>query len=149
MQGCHKTSWVDDRLTYVLRCCPLKSGDIVVMSVSSLWFFLPWVTDRWWAKGLRRDGFRSAIQGSRAVILLFWWEACVCVDSQRPDGEQMWGDRRSGTEPEQLGEIKNNSIPRDWGNYRGGMGSWCGDREIKPCDLCVRERERDSKVLYL
>lgn len=38
--------------------------------------------------------------------------------TRRPDGEQMWEGRRAGTEPEQLGEIKNNSIPGDWGNYR-------------------------------
>lgn len=36
---------------------------------------------------------------------------------QRPDGEQMWEGRRLGSQPEQLGEIKNNSIPGDWGNY--------------------------------
>lgn len=46
---------------------------------------------------------------------------------QRPDGEQMWEGRRSGTEPEQLGEIKNKSIPRDWGNYRGLDG---GERGV-------------------
>lgn len=57
---------------------------------------------------------------------------------QQPDGEQMWEGRRSGTEPEQLGEIKNKSIPRDWGNYIGvdGRGGECSyrDREKKPCE---------------
>lgn len=33
------------------------------------------------------------------------------------DREQMWEGRRLGIQPEQLGEIKNNSIPGDWGNY--------------------------------
>lgn len=41
---------------------------------------------------------------------------------QRPDREQMWEGRRLGSQPEQLGEIKNNSIPRDWGNYSGKEG---------------------------
>lgn len=36
---------------------------------------------------------------------------------QRLDREQMWEGRRPGSQPEQLGEIKNNSIPGDWGNY--------------------------------
>lgn len=41
---------------------------------------------------------------------------------QRPDREQMWEGRRLGSQPEQLGEIKNNSIPGDWGNYSGREG---------------------------
>lgn len=45
------------------------------------------------------------------VQALFVWTP------QRPDGEQMWEGRRLGRQPEQLGEIKNNSIPGDWGNY--------------------------------
>lgn len=48
---------------------------------------------------------------------------------QRPDGEQMWEGRRLGSQPEQLGEIKNNSIPGDWGNYSGREGGGGGARE--------------------
>ncbi|KAG9352481.1 hypothetical protein JZ751_020895 [Albula glossodonta] len=35
---------------------------------------------------------------------------------QQADVEQMWAGRRAGTQPEQLGEIKNNSIPGDGAN---------------------------------
>lgn len=73
---------------------------------------------------------------------------------QQPDGEQMWEGRRSGTEPEQLGEIKNKSIPRDWGNYigvDGGGGSVVtgtgkrshvkGERvTLRGFSLCLSER---------
>lgn len=41
---------------------------------------------------------------------------------ERHDREQMWKGRRLGRQPEQLGEIKNNSIPGDWGNYSGKEG---------------------------
>lgn len=50
--------------------------------------------------------------GPRAQALFVW-------TPQRPDGEQMWEGRRPGSQPEQLGEIKNNSIPGDMGNYSG------------------------------
>lgn len=43
----------------------------------------------------------------------------------------MWEGRRLGSQPEQLGEIKNNSIPGDWGNYSGREGG--------------RERRRDVR----
>lgn len=71
---------------------------------------------------------------------------------QRPDGEQMWEGRRSGTEPEQLGDIKNKSIPRDWGNYRGvewrGLDTGTGKRShvnrervtSRGFSLCLSER---------
>ncbi|KAL4613572.1 protein CBFA2T3-like [Arapaima gigas] len=42
------------------------------------------------------------------------------------DGDQMWAGWRPGTGPEQLGEIENNSIPGDRGNYRGGAGEETG-----------------------
>lgn len=58
-----------------------------------------------------------------------WWgaggpgaQALFVWTPQRSDREQMWEGRRSGSQPEQLGEIKNNSIPGDWGNYSGGEG---------------------------
>lgn len=58
--------------------------------------------------------------GPEAQALFVW-------TPQRPDGEQMWEGRRLGSQPEQLGEIKNNSIPGDWGNYSKREG--CKERE--------------------
>lgn len=58
--------------------------------------------------------------GPEAQALFVW-------TPQRPDGEQMWEGRRLGSQPEQLGEIKNNSIPGDWGNYSKKEG--CKERE--------------------
>lgn len=64
--------------------------------------------------------------GPEAQALFVW-------TPQRPDGEQMWEGRRLGSQPEQLGEIKNNSIPGDWGNYsereRGSRGRKEGGKE--------------------
>lgn len=51
---------------------------------------------------------------------------------QRPDREQMWEGRRLGSQPEQLGEIKNNSIPGDWGNYSGREGPGDRGRVFRP-----------------
>lgn len=48
---------------------------------------------------------------------------------QRRDREQMWEGRRLGSQPEQLGEIKNNSIPGDWGNYSRREGGREGRSE--------------------
>lgn len=53
------------------------------------------------------------------------------------DGEQMWKGRRSGTVPEQLEEIKNNSIPGDWGNYRA--------RESEQARVKEGERGREGR----
>lgn len=55
---------------------------------------------------------------------------------QRPDREQMWEGRRLGSQPEQLGEIKNNSIPGDWGNYSGREGSEGRETEGEFLGLC-------------
>lgn len=58
-----------------------------------------------------------------------WWEAggqrlrlCLCgllsgLMGNRCGKAGGWEGRRLGSQPEQLGEIKNNSIPGDWGNY--------------------------------
>lgn len=48
----------------------------------------------------------------------------------------MWEGRRPGSQPEQLGEIKNNSIPGDWGNYSGREGE--GGRDVRS------KRQRES-----
>ena len=45
----------------------------------------------------------------------------------------MWEGRRPGSQPEQLGEIKNNSIPGDMGNYSAREG-----RDVRS------ERQRES-----
>ncbi|KAI4830104.1 hypothetical protein KUCAC02_001757, partial [Chaenocephalus aceratus] len=58
---------------------------------------------------------------------------------QRPDREQMWEGRRPGSQPEQLGEIKNNSIPRDMGNYTG---------QIKQLSIIPRWEQTDITHMY-
>lgn len=55
---------------------------------------------------------------------------------QRLDGEQMWKGRRLGSQPEQLGEIKNNSIPGDWGNYSGEGGREAARDRGRVLGLC-------------
>lgn len=72
------------------------------------------------SRGEGEGGWMNGFRGTRCrpggrlrsccfdVLPVFVWH----------DGEQMWKGRRSGTVPEQLEEIKNNSIPGDWGNYR-------------------------------
>lgn len=54
----------------------------------------------------------------------------------------MWEGRRPGSQPEQLGEIKNNSIPGDWGNYSGRERGGKGEKE-EGWDV-RSERQRES-----
>lgn len=64
--------------------------------------------------------------GPKAPALFVW-------TPQRLHREQMWEGRRLGSQPEQLGEIKNNSIPGDWANYsgKGGRGGGSAKRQTE------------------
>lgn len=75
---------------------------------------------------------KAYVQGTGLQSQMFWYKGLVggrgpgaqalfVWTPQRPDREQMWKGRRLGSRPEQLGEIKNNSIPGDW-NYSGREG---------------------------
>lgn len=74
-----------------------------------------------------------------------WWEAggqglrpCLCGLLSGLIGNRCGEGRRPGSQPEQLGEIKNNSIPGDWGNYSGREGGSEGGRDVRS------ERQRES-----